>query len=84
MSENSWYLSLLFWLFLEEEPSWKNFKTNPDASFYVTKVTQPPSFFLTERSTLDDKKIFIKNVTYQKLQIDQGRHAEEKNIQIMA
>ena len=41
MSEISWYYSLLFWLILEEEPNWKNFKTKSDATLIRDEITKP-------------------------------------------
>ena len=41
MSKTSLYYPQLFWLILEEEPNWKNFKTLPDASLFRDEITKP-------------------------------------------
>ena len=51
-AEISWYKSLLSWVFWKEEPTWKNFKTLPDATCVPYRLTKPLYYFLTERHTL--------------------------------
>ena len=52
MSKTSLYYPQLFWLILEEEPNWKNFKTLPDATCFLKMNHETSFFFLTESRTL--------------------------------